>query len=147
MTTAALQRITPLLYVDTIEPSLPFWRDALGFSLTIQVPHGDGLGFAALEKDGLEIMLQTIASLRHDAPTLADAYRGDKTWLFIEVDDIEAIEARIDWSSGLPCAAEDRLRRHRNRIRRARRPPRRVRAVQPLTAEQRAPQWRGAVAG
>ncbi|UXI69563.1 VOC family protein [Tahibacter amnicola] len=95
MTTAALQRITPLLYVDTIEPSLPFWRDALGFSLTIQVPHGDGLGFAALEKDGLEIMLQTIASLRHDAPTLADAYRGDKTWLFIEVDDIEAIEAAL----------------------------------------------------
>jgi hypothetical protein len=36
-----VKRITPVLFVKEIEPILPFWVDALGFTKTIEVPHGD----------------------------------------------------------------------------------------------------------
>lgn len=87
-----LKRITPILLVDEIEPCLAFW-DALGFDKTAEVPHAGRLGFAILEKSGLEIMYQTRASVAADIPALADA-PGQGTFLFLEVMDLDAtIEA------------------------------------------------------
>lgn len=89
MSTPAIRRSTPVLFVDAIEPSLDFWRDRLGFQLTAEVPEGDALGFVILQKDTVEVMLQTIASVEADAPVHARHFHGDKTWLFVEVEDIE----------------------------------------------------------
>ena len=55
---------TPVLMVDEIEKSLPFWIDRMGFTKTVDVPEGDRLGFAILVKDGAELMLQSIESVR-----------------------------------------------------------------------------------
>lgn len=83
-----LKRITPILLVDEIEPCLAFW-ERLGFEKTAEVPHSDRLGFAILEKSGLEIMYQTRASVREDLPVLGDApLQG--TFLFLEVMDLDA---------------------------------------------------------
>ena len=43
-----LKKLTPILTVESIEPSLPFWVDALGFTKTVEVPHEGALGFAIL---------------------------------------------------------------------------------------------------
>ncbi len=45
-----VKRITPVLFVKEIEPVLPFWVDKLGFTKTIEVPHGNKIGFVALQK-------------------------------------------------------------------------------------------------
>ena len=45
-----VKRITPVLFVSEIEPVLPFWVDKLGFTKTIEVPHGNKIGFVSLEK-------------------------------------------------------------------------------------------------
>ena len=82
------KRITPVLYVDAIEPALPFWVDRLGFELTTEVPEEDRLGFVILQRDGLEVMYQTRESVAGDVPELADRPTGG-TLLFIEVDDLE----------------------------------------------------------
>lgn len=82
-----LKRITPVLIVEEIEPCVPFW-EAQGFSVTGTVPHEDRLGFAILEKSGLEIMYQTRASVAADIPALADAPIGG-TFLFLEVMDLD----------------------------------------------------------
>ena len=58
-----MNRLTPVLMVEAIEPCLPFWVDRLGFSKTVEVPHGDRLGFAILVRDGVELMYQTRASV------------------------------------------------------------------------------------
>lgn len=89
MSTPVIRRSTPVLFVDAIEPSLDFWRDRLGFQLTAEVPEGDALGFVILQKDAVEVMLQTIASVEADAPAYARHFHADKTWLFVEVEDIE----------------------------------------------------------
>ena len=67
-----MKKLTPILTLEGIEPSLPFWVYALGFTKTVDVPHGEDLGFAILEKDGYEVMLQTVASMQADVPAVAD---------------------------------------------------------------------------
>ncbi len=90
-----VKKITPILYVDSIEPALPFWTERLGFEVTAEVPEGDALGFVILEKDGLEVMYQTRTSVENDVPALADTPMGG-AFLFIEVDDVDAVEAALE---------------------------------------------------
>jgi hypothetical protein len=88
-----VKKLTPLLVVQAIEPSLPFWVDALGFARTAEVPHDDGLGFVILEKDGYEIMLQTTASMKADVPATVPPPGGSV--LYLEVADLSAIERAV----------------------------------------------------
>ena len=91
MTTPRLRKSTPVLIVDAIEPSLPFWQERLGFVRTVEVPDGERLGFAILSNGAVEIMYQTAALVRQDSAAHAAAFDGDKTFLFVEVDEIGAI--------------------------------------------------------
>ena len=36
------RKATPVLYVETIAPSLAFWRDRLGFAISAEVPAREG---------------------------------------------------------------------------------------------------------
>ena len=47
-----VKRITPVLFVQAIEPVLPFWVDALGFEKTIEVPGGDAVDRRTAAADG-----------------------------------------------------------------------------------------------
>jgi len=89
-----VKRITAVLFVKEIEPVLPFWVDKLGFAKTIEVPHGDKLGFVALQKGSTEVMYQTYASLEEDNPLLAETKKGP-TFLYIEVDNLDAVLAAL----------------------------------------------------
>lgn len=89
-------KITPVLMVDEIEKSLPFWIDRMGFAKTVDVPEGDRLGFAILVKDGAELMLQTIESVRKDAPQFAPTAHSFNVALFLEVDDFADILKRLE---------------------------------------------------
>lgn len=90
-----VSRLTPVLYVDAIEPVLPFW-EALGFRRTVEVAAGERLGFVILANDAVEVMYETWAWLAEDMPALAArAARNHKTFLFVEVRDIAAIEAAL----------------------------------------------------
>lgn len=89
-----VKKLTPVLYVDEIEPCLPFWTERLGFEVTGTVPEGDRTGFAMLERDGVEIMYQTRASMENDVARLADRPVGS-AFLFLEVEDLDAVEAAL----------------------------------------------------
>ena len=86
-----VKRITPVLFVKEIEPVLPFWVDALGFAKTIEVPHGNKLGFVALQKGTTDVMYQSYASLGEDMPLISEAARKGPTFLYIEVDNLDAV--------------------------------------------------------
>src|SRR5688572_4541011 len=90
-----VNKLTPVLIVEAIEPCLPFWVDRLGFTKTVEVPDGDRLGFVILVRDGVEIMYQTRSSVRGDVPALADSPMGG-TMLYIDVDDLDAIEKALN---------------------------------------------------
>jgi uncharacterized glyoxalase superfamily protein PhnB len=93
-----MKKLTPVLYVEEIEPVLPFWIDRLGFARTAEVPQDDRLGFVILRRGGVEIMYQTRRSVQEDVPALADAPMGG-SFLFIEVEDLDAVEEAL---SGVP---------------------------------------------
>jgi hypothetical protein len=87
---ANVKRITPVLFVKEIEPVLPFWVEKLGFTKTIEVPHGNKIGFVALQKGNTEVMYQSYASVEVDMPLIAETRKGP-TFLYIEVDDLDAV--------------------------------------------------------
>jgi len=46
MATTQISKSTPVLIVEAIEPSLPFWQERLGFERPVEVPDGERLGCA-----------------------------------------------------------------------------------------------------
>lgn len=87
----AATKLTPVLFVDAIEPCLPFWCDRLGFARTVEVPHGERLGFVILSGAGAELMLQTWESLADDLPGIASRGSGDSVSLFVEVEELHRV--------------------------------------------------------
>jgi uncharacterized glyoxalase superfamily protein PhnB len=90
-----VKRITPVLFVKEIEPVLPFWVEKLGFKKVVEVPHGDKLGFLALERNGVEVMYQSYASVADDVPQLKETASKGPTFLYIEVDNFDAVVAAL----------------------------------------------------
>jgi uncharacterized glyoxalase superfamily protein PhnB len=88
-----LKKLTPVLFVEAIEPCLPFWVERLGFEKTVEVPHGDRLGFVMLVRDDVEVMLQTRASVAEDVPALAA--EPSRSFLYIEVADLAPVVERL----------------------------------------------------
>ena len=89
------QKITTVLAVEALEPSIEFWKNRLGFEVTVTVPHEDTLGFAILVKDGLEVMLQSVASILADLGSSTGEVNGRSAALFIEVADVDAVEKAL----------------------------------------------------
>jgi len=83
-----IKRITPILFAQEIETCIQFWTERLGFQKTVEVPEGDKTGFAILEKDGLELMYQSYASVEKDNAATAQLARKGPTFLYIDVDDL-----------------------------------------------------------
>jgi uncharacterized glyoxalase superfamily protein PhnB len=96
MTNVQIRKSTPVLFVDTIEPSLPFWQERLGFTRTAEVPHGEQLGFVILSHGAVEVMYQSVNLLKHDSAAHAQHFDADKSFLFVEVDDIAALAKSLD---------------------------------------------------
>jgi uncharacterized glyoxalase superfamily protein PhnB len=90
--TIQVKRVIPVLFVERVEPCLEFW-ESLGFTRTMEVPDGPGLAFAALQKDGTEIMYQTMASAMKDPSASAAAKQGlnSHAFLYVEVVDLDAV--------------------------------------------------------
>jgi hypothetical protein len=100
-------RLTPVIFVDRVEPCLPFWTERLGFSKVAEVPGPDGRPqFAMLVRDGIEVMYQTWAALEAESQTAASSPRGHSIILFIEVADLDQVDRAL---AGIPRVVE----RHR----------------------------------
>ena len=91
-----VKRITPVLLVKEIEPLIPFWVDGLGFTRAVEVPDGGKIAFIIFQKDSVEVMYQTYASVEKDAPpSMAAEARKGPTYLYMEVDNLDAVLAAV----------------------------------------------------
>jgi len=89
-----IQKATPLLRVERVEPSLPFWVDRLGFHKVTEVMEGNSLGFVILTKGHVEIMLQSRESLAKDLPALAVGAMAPAV-VYMGVTNLEEISAKL----------------------------------------------------
>jgi uncharacterized glyoxalase superfamily protein PhnB len=90
-----VKKLTPVLFVERIEPVLAFWTQHLGFVKTVEVPDGDQLAFVILQQGSTEVMYQSYASAEKDLPAIASEMRKGPTFLYLEVDDLQPIKAAI----------------------------------------------------
>ena len=100
---SVVRKATPVLIVDRIEPVIPFWRK-LGVAATTEVPDGnanDGrLAFVILSAGSVEVMYQTIASIKEDllkSASVKEAFRTgpQQTTLFVEVSELAEVERQL----------------------------------------------------
>jgi len=75
-----MNKLTPIIVVDQIEPCLPFWTEQLGFELTGTVPHEDAIGFAMMQKGASSANSGLGGELTTGTMTL-----------FIEVEDLDSV--------------------------------------------------------
>ena len=85
------QKITNVIVVKNLEKGIKFW-EKVGFEVVTSVPQGDEIGFAILSNGKTEIMFQTTASIEED---INQVLPESKTFLFVEVEDIGAIQNRL----------------------------------------------------
>lgn len=98
-------KLTPVLVVERIETSLPFWVDRMGFEKTVDVPGDSGFAFVILVRGGAELMMQTASSVAADEPAFAPKGESRVTGLFIEVDDFADTLKRLE---GYPITMPER---------------------------------------
>jgi hypothetical protein len=89
-----IQKATPLLRVERVEPSLAFWVDRLGFQKVTEVMEGDSLGFVILSRGHVEVMLQSRPSLAKDLPMLSVGAMAPSV-VYMGVTSIQEIERRL----------------------------------------------------
>jgi hypothetical protein len=91
-----ISQTTPVLYVESIAPSLAFFT-ALGFVKTMEVPEvpddpNTPLGFCALQQGAQEVMLQTHQSAISGADTMDPAhFKNAHSFLYMQTDDLNAV--------------------------------------------------------
>jgi uncharacterized glyoxalase superfamily protein PhnB len=90
-----IKKLTPVLFVEKIEPVLPFWTEHLGFLKTTEVPEGDHLGFVILQQGTTEVMYQTYASVEKDMPAILPEVKKGPTFLYIEVENLNALKPAL----------------------------------------------------
>jgi uncharacterized glyoxalase superfamily protein PhnB len=95
MKTVNVKKITPILFAEEIEPCTKFWTEHMGFEKTVEVPEGNKIGFVILQKNGMEIMYQSFASVDKDNASTGQAARKGPAFLYIEVENLDALVAAV----------------------------------------------------
>lgn len=99
-----ISKLTPVLVVNDVEPCAQFWQK-LGFERAAEVPHDGALGFVILVGYGIELMYQSLASIKADDATIASKLVSGGTSLFVEVPDLERAVAAVE---GAPVVMSER---------------------------------------
>ncbi len=89
-----ISSITPVLFVDRVEPTRDFLMRA-GFTVLFDVPEGDHLGFVGLAKDGVQVMVETRGNANEGPKLQAITKQSRGAVIFIEVDDLDAVIAAM----------------------------------------------------
>ncbi len=63
--------VTPNLVVKDVARSTVFYRDVLGFSITMNVPDAEPFVFVGLERDGVPVFLNDKTATLDDHPEMA----------------------------------------------------------------------------
>jgi uncharacterized glyoxalase superfamily protein PhnB len=90
-----MKNVTPVMFVNEVEPCIRFWKDRFGFEITAEVPEGQKIGFVILAKDTVQLMYQSWESVRKDVPALATEGKPNGVSLYVVVEDINQIEMKL----------------------------------------------------
>jgi len=94
--------VTPNLVVSNVEQSLAFYRDVLGFSLFANVPETGPFVFAWMQRDGVNVFLNSVEAVRAEHAELGARPIGGTATIYIAIqaatpeDGVDALFSAID---------------------------------------------------
>ena len=88
-------KLTPNLLVASVERSLAFYVDTLGFERGMTVPDASPFAFAAVTSGAVEIFFNDAAGAVKEYPGFAGKPIGATGTLFIEVEAVDALHDRL----------------------------------------------------
>ncbi len=89
-----VKRATPVLFVDAVQATCDFFVRA-GFKVIVEVPDGNATGFAILERNAVELMVETRDNGNETAAIRARTKASRCAAVFVEVDDLDAVIAAL----------------------------------------------------
>ena len=89
-------KLTPNLIVSSVERSLAFYTEVLGFARGVTVPEESPLVFAAVTSGPVEIFLNDKSTVAKESPQFAGlSIGGGGNMMFIEVEEIDPLHERL----------------------------------------------------
>ena len=89
-----IARAVAVLFVDQVEPTCDFFK-RVGFTVTVEVPAGNATGFALLERDGVQVMVETRGNENEAAALRSLTLESRRAVVFVQVDDLDEIVASL----------------------------------------------------
>ncbi len=89
------KKLTANLIVSSVERSLAFYEDVLGFSRAFTVPEQAPFVFAAVAAGSVEIFLNDRSTVTKESPQMAGLAFGGGNTMFIEVEGLDALHERL----------------------------------------------------
>jgi len=89
------KKLTPNLLVASVERSLAFYVDTLGFERGMTVPDASPFAFASVTAGPVEIFFNDAAGAVKEYPGFAGKPIGATGTLFIEVEAVDALHDRL----------------------------------------------------
>ncbi len=87
--------LTPNLIVESVNTSLDFYQNTLGFSKIVSVPEEGEYAFAIIKAGDISIMLQSKESYHEENPVFGNTPIGGTFVLFIDIDGVDELYAKI----------------------------------------------------
>ncbi|MGZ5583867.1 MAG: VOC family protein [Usitatibacter sp.] len=85
-----INRATPVLFVDSVEATRDFFK-RVGFTVNVEVPDGKSVGFCILDRDGVQLMVESRDNSNEAAPIRAKSKQSCAAHVFVEVDELDAV--------------------------------------------------------
>ena len=89
------KKLTPNLLVASVERSLAFYVDTLGFARGMTVPDASPFVFAAVTSGDVEIFVNDAATAVKEYPAFAGKPNGATGTMYIELEGVDALHERI----------------------------------------------------
>jgi uncharacterized glyoxalase superfamily protein PhnB len=90
-----LQKLTPNLVVRDVAASMEFYRSVLGLEPAMKVPDEPPYVFGSVASGTVEIFFNDQKLVAEDYPALGNRPIGGSLTLFLEVEGIEEVHARV----------------------------------------------------
>ena len=87
--------VTPNLVCRDLAASLAFYRDVLGFTISMSVPDAPPYVFVGLERDGVPVFLNDVTVVVADFPEMAATPPGGTATMFFTVTDVDALHDAV----------------------------------------------------
>ncbi len=90
-----VKKLTPNLIVSSVDQSLAFYADVLGFDRGMTVPEQPPFVFASVTSGPVEIFFNDRSTVSKESPQLAGKAFGGGNTMFVEIEDIDGYHERI----------------------------------------------------